>query len=52
MLKELEIIAKYTSESQGSDYNLIIGPITNNEFDKLVSSFIAKGYKKTELILE
>ena len=35
-----------------SQYNLILGPIKNEEADKLVSSFIMKGYKKTEIILE
>ena len=43
---------KYTSENVGTFYKLIIGPIDNQKANKLVSTFISKGYKENELILE
>jgi len=52
VLEDLNLIIDYISERNGSQYNLIIGPIKNEEADKLVSSFIMKGYKKTEIILK
>ena len=33
-------------------YKLIIGPIENEVANKLVSTFILKGYKENEIILE
>ena len=52
ILESLELNLKYTSESEGSQYNLILGPLDNELANKLVSSFVAKGYKNTKLILE
>jgi len=52
VLEDLNLTTNSTSERIGSQYNLILGPIKNEEADKLVSSFIMKGYKKTEIILE
>ena len=43
---------KSTVNKEESYYNLIIGPLMNEEANKLVSSFIMKGYKKTEIIIE
>jgi len=51
-VKEIELIEKYTSENIGTFYKLIIGPIDNQVANKLVSTFISKGYKENELILE
>ncbi len=42
----------HTSEKNNSKYDLIIGPIENTEANKLVSYFIAKGYKETEILIE
>ncbi len=52
ILEDLNLTTNSTIELNGSQYNLILGPIKNEEADKLVSSFIMKGYKKTEIILE
>ena len=52
IIKELEINEKYTSENMDNFYKLIIGPLDNHFANKLVSTFISKGYKDTELILE
>ena len=41
---------KYTSEKNGNQYDLIIGPIDKKEINKLVSYFISKGYKDTKII--
>ena len=42
---------KYTSEKNGPTYDLILGPLIKTEINKLVSYFISKGYKETEIIL-
>ena len=52
IIKDLNKSLKYTTERNNSLYNLILGPIKNVEADKLVSYFVAKGYKKTEIILK
>ena len=52
VLEDLNLTTNSTSERNKSQYNLILGPIKNEEADKLVSSFIMKGYKKIEIILE
>ncbi len=52
VLEELNLTTNSTNERSGSQYNLILGPIKNDEADKLVSSFIMKGYKKIKIILE
>ena len=49
---ELDKSLKHTIERNNSLYNLILGPIKNEEADKLVSYFVSKGYKKTEIILK
>ena len=42
---------KYTSQKNGSNFELILGPIKKNEMNNLVSYFISKGYKETKIIL-
>ncbi len=42
---------KFTSERNGSSYDLILGPISNVKINNLVSYFISKGYKETKIIL-
>ena len=41
---------KYTSEKNGNQYSLIVGPIDKKDINKLVSYFISKGYKETKII--
>ena len=43
---------KFTSEKNGDLYELIIGPVTNIEINKLVPYLISKGYKETEIIFD
>ena len=43
---------KYTSEKNNSKYDVIIGPLENTEANNLVSYFISKGYKDTEILIE
>ena len=52
IVKEIELLEKFTSENMGTTYKLIIGPIDNKVANKLVSTFISKGYKENEIILE
>ena len=41
---------KYTSEKNGNQFDLIIGPIDKKQINKLVSYFISKGYKETKIM--
>ena len=43
---------KYTSEKNISKYDVIIGPLEKIEANNLVSYFISKGYKETEILIE
>ena len=43
---------KYTSEKNNSKYDVIIGPLEKIEANNLVSYFISKGYKETEILIE
>ena len=47
-----EKILKFATQKEGDNYSILIGPIENSEANKLVPSFISKGYKKTEIILQ
>ena len=51
IMDNISIDLMYTSEKNGSFYNLTIGPIDKNEMNNLVSYFISKGYKETKIIL-
>ena len=51
IVNEINLSDKYTSENIGNIYKLIIGPIDNKMADKLLSTFISKGYKESKLIL-
>ena len=51
IVNEINLSDQYTSENIGNFYKLIIGPIDNKTADKLLSTFISKGYKDTKLIL-
>ena len=51
IVNEINLSDKYTSENKGNFYKLIIGPIDNKTADKLLSTFISKGYKESKLIL-
>ena len=52
IVKEIDLTEKYTSENMGTFYKLIIGPMENEIANKLVSTFILKGYKESQIILE
>ena len=52
VLDNYENNLKYTSEKNNSKYDVIIGPLENTEANNLVSYFISKGYKDTEIIIE
>lgn len=51
IVNQINLSDKYTSENIGNFYKLIIGPIDNKTADKLLSTFISKGYKESKLIL-
>ena len=52
IISNLKINNKFTTQKEESTYSLILGPLTNEIANKLVLSFISKGYKKTEFILQ
>lgn len=52
VLKDLKITHKFLVENNDGKYSLIVGPLENIDANKLVLSFIAKGYKNTEIILQ
>ena len=52
VITDLNLHYKYTTQNEGNNYSIIIGPLENFEANNLVLSFIAKGYKKTEFIIE
>ena len=49
---EFNLKYKFVIQKEQEFYSLIVGPLNNDEANKLVLSFISKGYKKTEFILE
>jgi len=51
IVNEINLSDKYTSENIGNFYKLIVGTIDNKTADKLLSTFISKGYKESKLIL-
>ena len=51
IVNEINFLDKYTSENIGNFYKLIIGPIDNKTADKLLSTFISKGYKESKIFL-
>ena len=51
IVNEINLSDKYTYENIGNFYKLIVGPIDNKTADKLLSTFISKGYKESKLIL-
>jgi len=51
IVNEINLSDKYASENIGNFYKLIVGPIDNKTADKLLSTFISKGYKESKLIL-
>ena len=49
---EFNLKYKFVIQKEQEFYSLIVGPLNNDEANKLVLSFISKGYNKTEFILE
>ena len=52
LVDEYDSNLKYTSEKNNFKFDLIIGPLKNTEANNLVSYFISKGYKETEILIE
>ena len=52
LLGELDISYKPTIESNNNNYILILGPLDSIDANNLVSTFISKGYKKTEFFVK
>ena len=52
IINSLNIKFNTTTQNEGNSYSVLLGPLENIEANKLVSSFISKGYKNTEIILK
>ena len=52
LFEELLIEYPRTTENNENLFNVIIGPIENENANKILSSFISKGYKKVEIIIK
>ena len=52
IFNELGLDYKFTTQNDQDSFTLIIGPLENKNANKLVLSFISKGYKNTEFFLE
>ena len=52
IISHLKLQYKFRSQKEVSNYSVIMGPLNNLQANNLVLSFISKGYKKTEFILE
>ena len=52
IINELNINYKSTTQKESEYYSIILGPLENIEANNLVLSFISKGYKKTEILLQ
>ena len=51
VINDLDKDIKYTSEKNGINFDLILGPVDKKEINNIVSYFISKGYKETKIIL-
>ncbi len=51
IIENLNINVEYTTEKNGSFFDLTLGPLDKKEINNLVSYFISKGYKETKIIL-
>ena len=52
LLKDLEINYERTTENNDNLFNVLFGPIEKENANKIVSSFISKGYKNVEIIVK
>ena len=52
IFSDLDLDYKFTTNNEEELYSIAIGPLDNLEANNLVLSFISKGYKRTEFILE
>ena len=43
---------KFLTQKEGKDYSLLLGPLENKDVNNLVTTFISRGYKKNDIILE
>ena len=48
---QLKLDYKFVIQNEGDSYSLILGPLENIEANNLVSTFISRGYKETEFIV-
>ena len=52
VISDLGIDYKFLTQKEGKDYSLLLGPLENKDVNNLVTTFISRGYKKNDIILE
>ena len=52
LISVLGINYKFLTQKEGDNYSLLLGPLENKDVNNLVTTFISKGYKKNDIILE
>ena len=52
LISALNINHEFLIQSEGKNYSLLLGPLENKDVYNLVTTFISRGYKKNNIILE
>ena len=52
LVSSLDQDYKTTTKSKDGKFNILFGPIQNNQANNLVSTLIARGYKNTKIIID
>ena len=41
----------FITQTEGNNFNLLLGPLENKDVNNLVTTFISRSYKKNDIIL-
>ena len=47
----LDIKYIFITQTEGNNFNLLLGPLENKDVNNLVTTFISRSYKKNDIIL-
>ena len=51
MTSVLDIKYIFITQTEGNNFNLLLGPLENKDVNNLVTTFISRSYKKNDIIL-
>ena len=51
MISILDIKYIFITQTEGNNFNLLLGPLENKDVNNLVTTFISRSYKKNDIIL-